>query len=87
MAEEFIRLYGEKKASLLKELNYDEQMESVKSRKTDIIVALMQNFEPCADTISDLALKMLYCKSNICSVAQCLQKKPTNLHSACQNAF
>jgi hypothetical protein len=49
VSKELVQSYGAKKTGLLKELNFEEQMENVKSRKTDVIVELIQKFELCAN--------------------------------------
>jgi hypothetical protein len=43
-----------KKTALLKELNVEEKLEIAKSRKTDIIEALIRQFELCAGSIGFL---------------------------------
>jgi len=54
ITKEFVRLYGAKKTALLKELNVEEKLEIAKSRKTDIIEALIRQFELCAGSIGFL---------------------------------
>jgi len=48
LSKKLKQFYGETKTGLLQELSFEEQMENVKSRKTDIVVELIQKFDLCA---------------------------------------
>lgn len=84
MTKEFVRQYGVQKTELLKELNIEEKMENARSMKTDIIEALIRQYELCAGLIGFAHYwnTRIICLTDLIKY-QCHLKTSTNLDSSC----